>query len=489
MTDTVEPLTGAPLPEARRWLVRLAEGGREEVDYEPKIEGRLPDGLAGTLYRNGPGLFERAGFRKRNLLDGDGLIRATTFAGGRARFRTRFVRTRKFKAEDRAGRFLFPTWTTPAPRRLANLPGYPTLGQAGVTCAVKQGKLYALDEVGLPYELSPESLDTRELADPYCGPGGEGPADYKAHTKTDGASGHWILVGTSGHRRPVLHVLVKDRTGRQVAHLTLPDPRREAYFHDFFWAAPYAVFHLHPAVLSPLPMLLGLRPFTDSLSWKPERGGLLVVVDTSGTRTPMTIEVPGCWMWHALNAQLVGDAILADFVGYEAPDHFLGPDAAFRNLMQGREGLARSPGTLRRFTIDLAAKRAKLETIAEGRFEFPMTHPGRVGLSYRKGYVVFGEPTGSWHTFGVACIDVESGSHQAFSFGDDCFVGEPVFVPDPAASAGEDAGWLLCEVLDGRCGSSHLAVLDARRIEDGPLARVLLCRSLPISFHGWWEAG
>ena len=46
---------------------RVAEGLR--------VEGRLPAGLRGTLYRNGPGLLARKGQRYRHWFDGDGLIR------------------------------------------------------------------------------------------------------------------------------------------------------------------------------------------------------------------------------------------------------------------------------------------------------------------------------------------------------------------------------------------------------------------------------
>ncbi len=192
------------------WLAKLGEGTREEFDYAPEIEGQLPAGLRGTLYRNGPGLYERAGFKKWNLLDGDGMIRATSFAGGSVRFRTRFVRSRKFEAEEKAGRFLYPTWTTPAPRRWENIPGYPRLGQAGVTAAVKGGRLYAFDEVGLPYGLDPASLETTGIVDPDSGAPAKGPSDYKAHTKTDGETGDWVLIGTRGRVKQELHVLVKD---------------------------------------------------------------------------------------------------------------------------------------------------------------------------------------------------------------------------------------------------------------------------------------
>src|SRR5688572_2977519 len=58
----------------------------------PVTGGQLPSALDGTLFINGPGLFERGGLRKRNLLDGDGLITAFTLTGGRVQLRSRFVR-------------------------------------------------------------------------------------------------------------------------------------------------------------------------------------------------------------------------------------------------------------------------------------------------------------------------------------------------------------------------------------------------------------
>ncbi len=240
-----------------------------------------------------------------------------------------------------------------------------------------------------------------------------------------------------------------------------------------------------------MPMLLGLRPFTDSLSWAPAEGGLLLVVDMASNVAPLTFEVPAVWMWHALNAYVAGNRILADFVGYDSPDHFLGPEAAFRTIMQGRLGLASSPGLLRRFTIDLAAKRADLDTIAEGHFEFPMVHPGRVGQRHRFGYVDSGDIATLFQS-AVARIDTESGARREFSFGPQCYVGEPVFAPDPEADpqspASEDRGWLLCEVLDGKTEQTSIAVLDAAHVEDGPVAEVRLGTHLPMSFHGWWQA-
>lgn len=478
-----------PLAPDRRWLLKLGEGLPSEFDYVAKVDGRLPSRLVGALYRNGPGLFERDGFRKSNLLDGDGMIRATTFANGRARFRSRFVRTAKYEEESKAGRFLYPTWTTLAPGFLANIPAIPTQSQAGITAVIKNGTLYAFDELGDPYGLDPATLATRGEIDIFNGTSGERPASYKAHTKTDARTGNWILVGTSGRRNPRLHVIVKDRAGQLRAHVRLPQPGGFRYFHDFFWADGFVILHLQPAVLSPVPMLMGARSFADSLSWRPELGSLLVVLDPSEQRAPLICEVPAVWMWHALNAYVAGDTIVADFVGYDAPDHFLGPDAALRAIMLGRQGTADAAGTFRRFIIDRRTRQARTEVIADGHFEFPIIPASRMGRQHRYGYAASGHIANGWYHDGIARIDTASGAIIRYHFGPGHYVGEPIFAPDPRALANVplDRGWLLCEVLEGSTGTSYIAVFNASRIADGPTARVRLRHHLPLSFHGWWQ--
>jgi all-trans-8'-apo-beta-carotenal 15,15'-oxygenase len=233
-------------------------------------------------------------------------------------------------------------------------------------------------------------------------------------------------------------------------------------------------------------MLMGFRTYVDSLSWRPELGSLLLVVDPIGSETPTTTEVPASWMWHTVNAYERDNSIIADFVGYDAPDHFFGPSAVFRTIMTGRTGIANAPGKLRRIVIDLTRRTARLETIVDQHFEFPTINPRVQGHPYRYAYCAIGDIARSWFHDGVARIDVTSGKHEEFRFGPQCYVGEPVFVPHPDSRA-EDAGWLLCEVLDGRTQRSDLAIFDARTVPSGPVSRVKLAHHLPFSFHGWWQ--
>ena len=57
----------------------LATSITNEYNYEAIVEGKIPQEIRGILYRNGPGLFERNGLRKRCLLDGDGMIKTFRF--------------------------------------------------------------------------------------------------------------------------------------------------------------------------------------------------------------------------------------------------------------------------------------------------------------------------------------------------------------------------------------------------------------------------
>ena len=154
-------LPGAALASAGEpaWQALLGANLAEEHDYIPAVEGTLPAGLRGTLYRNGPGLFERDGYRKKMLLDGDGMIQALDFSGDAVRYRNRFVRTPKFIEEEASGRFLQPTRTTLAPGFWNNIPGGRIESQAGVTTYCVNGVLTAHDEAGQPFALDPSTLE------------------------------------------------------------------------------------------------------------------------------------------------------------------------------------------------------------------------------------------------------------------------------------------------------------------------------------------
>ena len=145
----------------RRWLAGWQSFQGESLGpTEATIEGRWPGSLTGTLYRNGPGLFERAGLRYRHWFDGDGLIRAWKIAGGRVVHSARMVGTNKFLREQKSGRFEVRAAGTlipdPAPARNND-----DLNTANTAVIRIGSKVMALWEGGSAIEIDPDTLKTR----------------------------------------------------------------------------------------------------------------------------------------------------------------------------------------------------------------------------------------------------------------------------------------------------------------------------------------
>lgn len=299
-------------------------------------------------------------------------------------YRTRFVRTDKFQAEDKAGKYLHPTWSTRAPGGVFSNLGGPILSQAGVTVVQKNGSLIAFDEVNPAYELDPVSLETigAYSLDETAG----ADINWKTHTKTDGRSGEWTLFGQGYGRVNTLGLRHFNAAGSVISERVIEIPKA-LYVHDFFVTEHNVLFIFHPVVVSPFPFLLGMRSLIDSFSWQLELGNTVMVVEKHSDKTPRLFEAEAAFMWHSLNAFETNGTIVADFVGYDEPDHFIGEQAHLRNLMQGREGKAESLGRGRRYRIDLKHQTLTEELLNDAGFEFPMTDPRVQSHAYEFGYL------------------------------------------------------------------------------------------------------
>lgn len=471
----------------------LATSLPEEHDYMPRVEGRLPEDLEGSLYRNGPGLFDRGGKRKRMLLDGDGMIQAFDFSQGRVRFRNRFVATPKYLDEKAADAFLYGTWSTMAPGGpLANALMRKMRSQAGVSVMRRGEKLYAFDESTLPVELDPVTLDTR-------GPSAlgleEGASTYAAHYKIDGRNGDWLNFGVEYGRVAKIHVTIFDRTGALKSHRVIPMPRM-LYLHDWLVSERHLIFVLHPAEITSnglLGMMAGIHPLADAIHWNPKAANLIMVVSRESNAAPRFFEAAPTMMWHALNAFEADGTIIADLISAPLPaGPILAGSAAFE-VMQGKQpSELPAPNFLRRYEIDLERNTLHESVLAsEDSYELPFVNPHHACHRHRFGYMTRKGQAPSMFSSSVARVDTVSGEVATFDFGAGKFCGEPVFVPKPDMVydpvAPHEPGYLLTEVYDGHAKKSFLAVLLADRLQEGPVATVHLNHHVPVNFHGYWH--
>jgi carotenoid cleavage dioxygenase-like enzyme len=135
-----------------------------------------------------------------------------------------------------------------------------------------------------------------------------------------------------------------------------------------------------------------------------------------------------------------------------------------------------------RYRIDLRSSHVGTERLADETMDLPRIDYARCnGRPYRFAYGVSARD-GRDDDFinQLVKVDVMTGGTRTWCE-EDCYPGEPVFVPAPDATA-EDEGVLLSVVLDAAAHSSSLLVLDAGTLD--VLARAQAPHVVPLGFHG-----
>ena len=454
----------------------------KEHDYECEVTGDLPD-LSGTLYRVGPGLYDRGPDRKRMMLDGDGMVQALSIREGRAHFRNRYVRTPKFVAEEQANRFLYPTFSTHGSGPLRHNLGLGIMNQANTTVIEWAGRLYAFDEGQKPYELTGELGTLGEaLLDPA-----QPKLSYWAHWKLDAIHQRLHLLSMVPGPKPVARVVSLDRDGQVAERQTIALPR-SVYIHDWFVTRNHFALLLHPAFISMprmLEILIGRNTFASALEWRPEQGSTLTVA-RRGSNTTRNLSTRPVWMWHAINAFEAGDELVLDFIGGETAGGLGSDDEPLFRLMAGGEpGPPPEPDNWpRRIRVKPGDDHADEQILLnDGKIELPCVSAAERGAPYSQANMIRAVP-GEMFTRSLCELDGATLTGRSFVFGEHEYCSEPVICDELDGKPGR---YLLTQVYSGLEKRSHYAVLDRQDFMAGPVARIQLQHHVPLSFHGYWS--
>lgn len=437
-----------------------------------EIEGRLPEGLEGVLYRIGPNP-QFAPIPPYNPLQGEGMVHAFRLGGGRASYHNRWIRTRRWALEREAGRALFST----SDPRLSDpsVAGVDGQGAANTHVIRHGGRLLALEEGHPPIALDSQSLET-------LGPwdfGGRLAGPMTAHPKICPITGEMLAFANFPDRRfdGALVVYGSDAGGRitRAERIAGPFP---ALVHDFAITDRRLVFVVCPLTLS----IERLGAGSQAIAWEPARGAWVGVMARTGPADVRWFRAPTAMAWHVMNAFEDGDAIQLDLCRQDAPafpaaDGLAAPEADLRQY-------------LTRWTIRPDAATPVTERrLSEAVCEYPRIDERRTGLPYRYGYVAAGggPGTGDLAHRALGCFDHATGEMRLWRAPAGCAVSEPVFAPRPGSDA-EGDGWILATVCDETRDASFLAVFDARAIDAGPVARAHVGHRVPLGFHGSWAA-
>ncbi len=434
--------------------------------FEPiAVEGRLPPGLRGTFWRNGPGLFELFGRPYRHWFDADGAVTAVRIKEGTAAVASRVAECPKLAAERAAGRTLYASGQTRAPwwrmvgGRGKAVRNINTLHWAGQTFALAEGAL-------------PIPLDGETLASGAPGPLLTDMASLHAHYRTDPRTGDVYGFGIEYGRVCHLSVyrLAPDGGGERLARVALPGTR--VLVHDIAFVGDALVVLVHPIGLRLWPIFAGLKAPLECLTWQPEAGSEVVIVPLADPAAVRRFTVPAFYHFHFGNGFVDGDRLQVDLCRMDWLDF----EADF-TLDGMRRGQLPEMQPTRFARMSLRGESMDLELLSENDCEFPMVDPRRAGARHRFTWMVEGE-----HELGgLVRFDHEAGTWQRPPLGESMFPGEPTLVPYGEA---EEAVWVLAQVYDGARDRTGVVVLDGARPAAPPTAWLWFAHHTPPSLHG-----
>jgi all-trans-8'-apo-beta-carotenal 15,15'-oxygenase len=466
MTLTTQaPVTGDAISEID--VFRSVEHEHDLILDE--ITGTLPEGLTGTLYRNGPARWARE--HAAHAFDGDGMITQLIFNGSSIRYRNRFVATPNHERGNLRG---IGTQRPGGP--LANAMRIPT-ERANTHAVVHAERLLALADYGRPFELDQDTLQT------------VGPCDFAGalsrvslfspHPKLDPHTGELFNFGLAPAFRfglkPSVPAALRcyriDPAGRMSTLATVGLDHLHIN-HDFAITERYLVFIISPLYIDEaraLPALLGLKTYEWATRWHEQAGTRIVLVPRNGDQARV-LECSAIPYVHLNNAFDDRDDVVADLIRYPSYDAFAG---AVRDVNEMTEIPG---GSLARMRIT-ASGQVTIDDICTAPGELPQHDSRRTSRRYRYSYY-----TGTDH--GAPAIikaDNDTATHQAHTFEPGQLPGEPFFVARTTTGA-EDDGWLL--VLVAHRDRTTLHILDATNPEADPIAIAKLPHYAFPGFHG-----
>ena len=475
MTTTTEPST------RKAWAKAIAQPAKEFAPTPlPVLSGKIPEGLRGSLYRNGPGRLERGGARVGHWFDGDGAILGVHFTDAGAMGLYRYVQTSGYQDESQQGQFLYPNYGMTAPGPIWKRWGKLVKNAANTSVLALPDRLLALWEGGNPHALDLETLETQGTD--QLGQLGKG-APYSAHPKVDPKTGEIFNFGVALGVTPTLKVYKSDRTGRIIQQGSVPLDGLPV-LHDFALAGQYLVFFVSPVRVNLLTAGIGLKSFSDAMEWQPAKETQIIVFDRETLSLVSRGETEPWYQWHFSNGFVDTDgSVVVDFVRY----------ADFQTnqyLKEVATGQTHTPakGTLYSARLNpQTGKVTQLHELLDKACEFPVVPDQVVGqvspvtyLSvFRDGVDIAQELLGA-----IARFDRATDTLTVADLGENRYPSEPIHATD---ALNPEQSWVLTVVYDGNSETSEVWVYNSEALDREPACRLGLPSVIPFSFHGKWK--
>jgi beta,beta-carotene 9',10'-dioxygenase len=455
------------------------------------IQGRVPDWINGSLYRNGPARFEIGKSSYGHWFDGLAMVHRYHFYRGQIAYRNRFLQTGTYKKVISSGKISNEFGTNPSKnpfKRYFGLAKMLLIRRDGggyntnVSIARLGESMVALTEPPVPTEFDPTTLRTLGV--------------YKFDDKLEGQIStphpHYDFdnrqiinyVTTFGRNCSYQVYRQAEGSGSREMIGTIP-VKHPSYMHSFATTRRYIILTEYPFTVNPLSIFTSGKPYIENFEWKPQDGTLFFVMEKKSGEIVATFQAEAFFCFHHINAYEHGGDLIVDLCAMPNANAVYG---GYLNKIRIAQSEAHDPNRqkLRRYYVPLTHGK-NLQTIDyqqmyDEAIDLPtINFDNNAAQEYRYAYGVSNnEAYPEVPANQLVKIDLEMRSAKKW-FTEGCYPGEPVFVAHPYAQ-NEDDGAVLSVVLDGNAGHSFLLILDGITFEE--IGRAILPHHVPFEFHG-----
>lgn len=433
------------------------------------VSGKMPKGLSGTLYRNGPAVQERGGFRMNHWFDGDGMVQRFHLSDEGVSHIGRMTETESYLQSEKAGRMTAGGFGTRVPNP-APVTGPDSVNVGNTSVLPVGGELLALWEGGSAHRLDLETLETRGVKTWGADMAG---LPFSAHPKVDQDGTVWNFGQDIFGQRLIVYRIKPDGT---LHSMKLINDVPGGMIHDFCITQKHLIF-----VAPSFRAVKASNTYLGRFKYLKDAPQHVVVLDKDDLSVRKDYELPPGFQFHYGNAyaETNGDIRFSVCTG---DDKFVSQGA--KDVMRGHVP-AESPVRLCHAVLKGDGSAQITDEITQmGDHEFPQFNADFVGRKARYLYTVGTSHKNRPGQSAILKHDLETGDIQSHDYGAKAFAEEHLFVSK--GDAQEDAGWLIGTSLDFAAKVTRLNVLDAQNIADGPVAEFELPYALPLGFHGAW---
>ena len=454
---------------------------KEIIADDLKVIGEIPKDINGVYVRNGPNpRFEPQGHY--HWFDGDGMLHALQLENGKATYRNRWIRTNNFIEEEKEGHSL---WQGLIGKLAANMNrpwnrGVPLKDTANTAVAYHNGKLLAgWYMCGDLYEIDPISLETKGV-EKYNQTMG---SKAMAHVKVDEEANEMMFFDYELTGSYLAYGVING-TG-EVKHFTkvpTPGPRIP---HDLGITKNYSILMDLPLIYDLNAMAAKGKAVPIFRKDMPSRFG---VIPRFGDHTEVRwFEAKPCYIYHTINAWEEGDEIIMDCcVNFQPTPQMELPRSA--TVAEKLNAYLRLKAYLYRYHFNLKTGETKEYKLDDMTTEFPLMNSAYLGKKSKFAYNQRFELSKVLRFDALVKYDTEKQTSQIHEYGEHKFGSESPFIPKPNAKD-EDDGYVISFVTDAKEDNSEVIILDAKNVDQEPLARIILPQRVPLGFHACWIKG